>query len=73
MNGSSELDRTDDEFTGANTYRGVNPATGVVLYYRLPEVEKDDEITLEIKDLTGRVVRTFSSKADDKFPRSEHG
>ena len=69
VNGSSELDRTEDEFTGANTFRGVNPATGVVLYYQLPELKKTDEITMEIKDAAGNVVRSFSSKADEKFIR----
>ncbi|HET9527901.1 MAG TPA: hypothetical protein VFO99_17130 [Pyrinomonadaceae bacterium] len=73
VNGSSELDRTEDEFTGANTFRGVNPSTGVVLYYQLPELKKDDEITMEIKDATGNVVRSFSSKADEKFIRYEAG
>ncbi|HKY43593.1 MAG TPA: hypothetical protein VJM50_10895, partial [Pyrinomonadaceae bacterium] len=73
VNGSSELDRTQDEFKGSNTYRGVNPATGVVLYYQLPELKKDDVITMEIKDSAGILVRSFSSKADDKFPRSENG
>ena len=73
VNGSSELDRTDDEFTGANTYRGVNPATGVVLYYQLPELQKSDEITMEIRDATGSVVRSFTSKADEKFVRYEAG
>src|SRR6185369_1747303 len=66
VNGSSELDRTDEEFTGANTFRGVNPATGVVIYYGLPELKKTDEVTMEIKDSTGNTVRTFSSKADEK-------
>lgn len=73
VNGGSELDRTDDEFTGANTFRGVNPATGVVLYYQLPKLQKDDEITMEIKDTSGTVVRSFSSKADEKFARSDNG
>jgi photosystem II stability/assembly factor-like uncharacterized protein len=63
VNGSSELDSTDDDFTGVNPYRGVNPATGVVAYYQLPKLEKSDEISLEIKDAAGSVVRTFSSKA----------
>ena len=63
VNGSSELDSPDDEFTGANRFRGVNPATGVVVYYRLPELKKTDEISLEIKDSAGVVVRTLSSKA----------
>ena len=73
VNSSSELDRTEEEFKGSNTYRGVNPATGVVLYYQLPELKKDDEITMEIKDSGGILVRRFSSKADTKFPRSENG
>jgi hypothetical protein len=73
VNGSSELDRFEDEFTGANTYRGVNPSTGVVLYYQLPELKKTDEITMEIKDAEGNVVRSFSSKADEKFVRYDGG
>ncbi|HEX5876316.1 MAG TPA: hypothetical protein VFY60_16825 [Pyrinomonadaceae bacterium] len=73
VNGSSELDRAEDEFTGANTYRGVNPSTGVVLYYQLPELKKTDEITMEIKDAEGNVVRSFSSKADERFVRYEAG
>src|SRR5436309_8206985 len=43
VNGSSELDETSEEFTGANRLRGVNPATGVVIYYQLPELKKDDQ------------------------------
>jgi photosystem II stability/assembly factor-like uncharacterized protein len=73
VNGSSELDRTEDEFNGANTYRGVNPTTGIVLYYQLPELKKTDEISMEIKDPTGMTVRSFSSKADEKFIRYEAG
>ena len=70
VNGSSELDSSDPEFTGANRYRGVNPATGVVIYYQLPELAKTTEITLEIKDPSGNLVRSFSSKADEKAARS---
>lgn len=65
-NGSSELDQSSEEFTGENRLRGVNPATGVVLYYQLPELKKDDQITLEIKDAAGKLVRSYSSKADEK-------
>ncbi|WP_396625237.1 WD40/YVTN/BNR-like repeat-containing protein [Luteitalea sp.] len=65
VNGGSALDRTDDEFTGADTFTGVNPATGVVLYYRLPELKKDEDVTLEIADGSGKVIRTFSSKKSD--------
>ena len=73
VNGGSELDGTNDEFTGASTFRGVNPATGVVLYYQLPELKKGDEISLEIKDAAGNTVRNFSSKADEKFIRYDSG
>ena len=73
VNGSSELDSSDPEFTDANRFRGINPATGVVIYYQLPELKKTDEISLEIKDATGVVVHTYSSKADEKAARSENG
>ncbi|MEK6335479.1 MAG: glycosyl hydrolase [Acidobacteriota bacterium] len=69
VNGSSELDETSEEFTGANRFRGVNPATGVVTYYQLPELKKDDQITMEIKDADGNLVRSFSSKADEKYKK----
>ena len=62
-NGGSELNDSEEEFTGANKFRGVNPANGIVLYYRLPELKKDDEISLEIADAAGKTIRTFSSKA----------
>ncbi len=70
-NGSSELDQTSEEFTGENRLRGVNPATGIVVYYQLPELKKtdlkkEDHITLEIKDASGKLVRSYSSKADEK-------
>ncbi|MGZ5436189.1 MAG: VPS10 domain-containing protein [Pyrinomonadaceae bacterium] len=73
VNGSSELDGTSEEFTGANTFRGVNPATGVVIHYHLPELKKDEHISLEIKDADGNLVRTISSKADEKFKRWDGG
>lgn len=72
-NGGSELDQSDEEFTGANVVRGVNPATGVVVYYQLPELKKDDHITLEVKDAAGSLVRSFSSKANDKFAKYDGG
>ncbi len=73
VNGFSELDKPDAEFTGTNTFRGVNPATGVVIYYQLPELKKTDEITLEIKDGGGNTVRSFTSKADEKYKKYDGG
>jgi photosystem II stability/assembly factor-like uncharacterized protein len=72
-NGGSELDDTDDEFDGTNRYRGVNPASGVVLYYNLPELKKTDNITLEIRDSEGNLVRTLTSKEDKTFRRYDGG
>ncbi len=73
VNGSSELDDSEEDFTGANTYEGVNPANGVVIYYDLPELKKGDNILLEIKDAAGKIVRSFSSKADDNFKKYDGG
>ena len=72
-NGSSELDKTDEDFTGASTFRGINPANGVVVYYNLPELKKDEHIILEVRDAKGNLVRTFSSKADKNFKKYDGG
>lgn len=72
-NGGSELDDSDEEFKGANRSRGVNPANGIVLYYQLPELKKTDEITMEIADADGRIVRTLSSKKADDFKKWDGG
>ncbi len=72
-NGGSELDDAEDEFTGANKFRGVNPANGVVLYYQLPELKKTDDITLVVTDADGKTVRTFSSKKDADFKKWDGG
>ena len=69
VNGSSDLDELDEEFTGASRFRGVNPATGAVIYYQLPELKKTDQITMEIKDADGNIVHTFSSKADPNYKK----
>ncbi|MDX2034133.1 MAG: glycosyl hydrolase [Blastocatellia bacterium] len=73
VNGSSDLDKPDDDFTGANMFSGVNPATGVTIYYHLPELKKEDHITLEVKDAAGRLVRSFSSKEDENFVKYDGG
>ncbi len=66
-NGSSELDDPDAGFTGAHPLRGVNPATGVVLYYQLPAVGTADTLVLEVADSAGRTIRTFRSVKDTTF------
>jgi photosystem II stability/assembly factor-like uncharacterized protein len=66
-NGSSELDKTNPDFSGMNSYRGVNPANGIVLYYTLPELKKEEILTLEIKDEQGNLVRRFTSVPDSTY------
>src|ERR1044072_2179870 len=64
---------SEDESPGADKLRGVNPSTGVVVYYQLPELKKIDEISMEIKDAAGNIVRSFSSKADEKYKKYDGG
>jgi photosystem II stability/assembly factor-like uncharacterized protein len=72
-NGSSELDRTSADFDGTSSTRGVNPASGVVIYYLLPELKKAENISLEIKDEKGALVRSFSSINDSTFQKYDGG
>ncbi|HNG88995.1 MAG TPA: glycosyl hydrolase, partial [Saprospiraceae bacterium] len=67
-NGGSPLNSSDEKFDGTAPYAGVNPANGIVLYYRLPQSAKDNKadttLSLDIRDSAGQPVRTFSSKKD---------
>ncbi len=67
VNGSSELDRNNPEFTGMNSSRGVNPSTGIVIYYQLPQLKDSVLLTMEIRDSEAKLVRTFSSKSDSTY------
>ncbi|HLF46365.1 MAG TPA: hypothetical protein VI548_08065, partial [Chitinophagaceae bacterium] len=73
VNGSSELDESAAGFKGSHKYRGVNPSTGVVIYYQLPELNDSTHITMEVKDANGNLVRTFSSKTDEAFKKYDGG
>jgi hypothetical protein len=73
VSGSSELNQSEEDFTGASPFRGVNPATGIVVYYNLPELKKDEHITMEIRDAENNLVRTFSSKPDKTFKKYDGG
>ncbi len=67
-NWSSPLSRSSSEFDGTDPFEGVNPANGVVLYYHLPEnYEESDKLSLEIRDESGNLIRTFSSVKDSTF------
>ena len=69
FNGSwgSPLSGNSANFKGTHPFQGVNPANGMVLYYQLPELDSDTELTLTIKDAEGNVVRTFSSVKDPDY------
>ena len=63
----SELNKTDEDFKGTNSLEGVNPANGVVIYYNLPKLDKNQEINLEINDSNGKLVNRFTSVKDSLF------
>ncbi len=64
VNGNSEMDRASTEFDGTNPYRGVNPATGLVIYFQLPELKISENVIIEIKDAQGNLVRSFNTAKD---------
>lgn len=63
MHGGSELDGNNPAFNGTHPFRGVNPATGVVLYYQLPKELTAEKLQLEVRDAAGNLLRRFSSEA----------
>ena len=73
LTGSSELDESDDSFTGTSSFRGVNPATGITLYYQLPEIKAGETITLEIQDAQQKTVRVLSSIKDSTYKKYDGG
>ena len=73
VNGGSDLDSPEAGFSGAHSSRGVNPATGLVLYYRLPRLEAGAEVTLEVRDGAGNLVRSISSRKDTTFRQWDGG
>jgi photosystem II stability/assembly factor-like uncharacterized protein len=73
INGSSELDESNPDFAGLHKTRGVNPSTGVVIYYQLPELKDSVQLTMEIKDAVGNVVHTYSSKKDSTYKKYDGG
>jgi hypothetical protein len=64
----SELDYNSNEFKGSKSSGGVNPATGLVLYYQLPTLADSVDLNLNIKDANGKIIRSFSSKSNSKKP-----
>ncbi|MEM6804598.1 MAG: glycosyl hydrolase, partial [Bacteroidota bacterium] len=69
----SQLDRTNAEFTGTHPFQGVNPATGVVIYYDLPKGADSMKVEMEIRDAAGNLVNKFSSEKDKSYRRYAGG
>ena len=70
-NSRSQLDGNSSN--GTHPLYGVNPASGVVMYYNLPEVADSIDVSLEIKDASGRLINTYSSKKDKNYRRWDGG
>jgi hypothetical protein len=63
-----------DGFTGTNPFQGQNPASGMVIYYQLPQTFADStELVLEILDAEGNLVRKLSSKRNPDFQSYDGG
>ncbi|WP_228236801.1 VPS10 domain-containing protein [Allomuricauda sp. M10] len=63
----SPLNSSSKKVEGTNPYEGVNPASGMVLYYNLPKAMDSTELSLEIKDGAGKLIRAISSKRDESY------
>ena len=72
VNGRSEMDGDIKHFKGTNPSRGVNPATGMVLYYFLPDTLREN-LTLDIYDDKNVLIRKFSSRSDSLFVSYDGG
>ncbi len=63
-----------DNFTGTDPFQGHNPANGMAIYYHLPEAFADStELTLEVLDADGKLVRKLSSKRNSDFESYDGG
>lgn len=67
VSGYSMLDANRDAVQLRSYTTAVNPSTGAVIYYQLPEhADSIKEIRMEIKDAQGSTVRKFSSISSKK-------
>ena len=73
VNGYSELNGNSEEFKGTAPLHGINPANGVVVYFKLPEVTDSADVKLEIRDAQGTLVRQLSSVKDADYQKYDGG
>lgn len=62
----SPLNSSSEGVTGTDAFTGVNPASGVVVYYELPDSLEDD-ISLEVLNSEGKLINTISSVAQEGY------
>ena len=65
--GGSQLNGNNPNFDGTHPFQGVNPASGVVMYYFLPEKSDTALLEMEILDANGDLVRKLSSKRNADY------
>jgi hypothetical protein len=62
------------DFDGTDKLEGVNPASGMVIYYHLPEGQNEkEEVVMEIMDEEGVLIRRFSSRQSPDYVRYDGG
>ena len=69
----SELNSNSEDFKGTDPFEGINPANGMVIYYELPELADSVDVRMEIKNSTGKLIRSFSSKEDPDYRKWDGG
>ena len=63
----SSLNGNNDSFTGMQPFEGINPANGIELYYYLPTIPDGSELTMSVKDASGKIINTYSSEKDKNY------
>jgi photosystem II stability/assembly factor-like uncharacterized protein len=64
---SSPLNGNSESFKGSDTFEGVNPASGMAIYYELPAIADSVEVKMEILNSSGKLVRSLSSLPNKTF------
>ena len=65
LSAGSAMNGDISSFDGMGSTTGINPASGLVIYYELPQNMGDQPLTMEIMDLgNGGLYRSFSSVGD---------
>jgi photosystem II stability/assembly factor-like uncharacterized protein len=69
VSGGSILDATpeNDDDAPVISNAGINPPTGVSIYYLVPAKPDSIKLAMEILDYKGQLVRSYSTQPDKKF------